>query len=100
MHQIKGLSYSQRLCKLKLSTLEERREREDLIQMFIIVHSIDKVKWQNERQYLGEIPTRGHSKKIRSQLIKKSNIRHQFFTTKKWNILPEETINAKNVNFF
>jgi ribonuclease P/MRP protein subunit RPP40 len=103
VHQNKGLNYSQRLCKLKLSTLEARRERGDLIQMFKFVHRIDKIKWQIEPQYLGDVSTRGHNKKIRRQLVKKSNIRHQFFTnriTEKWNFLPEEAVNAKNVNSF
>jgi hypothetical protein len=68
MHKIKRLSYSQCLCKLKLSTFEARRERWDLIQMLKIVHSIDKVKRQNEPQYLEEVPSRGHSKKIRDTL--------------------------------
>ncbi len=75
----------------------------DLIQMFKIVHRIDKIKWQNEPQYLGDVSTRGHNKTIRRHLVKKSNIRHKFFTnriTEKWNFLPEEEVNAKKVNFF
>jgi hypothetical protein len=42
---------------------------------------------------LGEVSTRGHNKKIRTQLVKKIDLRHQFFTnriTEKWNILPVE----------
>jgi hypothetical protein len=64
MQQFKRLSYSQRLCKLKLPTLEARRDRGDLFQMFKYVDGIDKVKWQNEPQYLGEVSTRDHNKKI------------------------------------
>jgi hypothetical protein len=41
-------------------------------------------------KYLEEVSTRGHSKKIRRQLMNKSNLSHQFFTkriTEKCNIL-------------
>jgi hypothetical protein len=64
--------------------------------MFIIVHGIDKVNCQNKPQYLEEVSTRGHNQKLRRQPVKKSNLRHHFFTNRikeKWNILQEEVIN-------
>ena len=40
---IKDLSYSERLRKLGLPTLECRRRRADMIETFKIIHGIDKV---------------------------------------------------------
>ena len=40
---IKDLSYSERLRKLGLPTLEYRRRRADMIETFKIIHGIDKV---------------------------------------------------------
>ena len=43
MPEIKDLSYQERLRELNLPTLEYRRRRGDLIQMFKILHGIDDI---------------------------------------------------------
>ena len=42
---LKDLSYRERLHNLGLTTLERRRERGDLIQLYKIMAEIDKVTW-------------------------------------------------------
>ena len=44
---LSSLSYEQRLANLKLTTLELRRDRGDLIQVFKIVHGFDKLKFDD-----------------------------------------------------
>ena len=58
---IKHLSYSERLKALVFPTLEYRRERADMIQVYKILHDIDKAdrekysKWHLSHQQ-GDIP--------------------------------------------
>ena len=61
---ITHLSYSDRLRKLGLSSLEYRREREDVIQVYKILYDIDKVdksKLFTRSEYTAK---RGHSLKL------------------------------------
>ena len=64
----KDLSYEERLRELNLPTLEYRRRRGDLIQMFKILHGIDSSKFVT----LNENTTRGHSLKLNKPRCLKS----------------------------
>ena len=73
---LKGLEYRERLERLKLMTLEERRNRSDLVELFkrIVCHS-----WNSFFRADNSEKTRGHSKK----LVKESfrlDIRKHFFS--------------------
>ena len=64
----KNLSYPERLRKLGPLTLEYRRERADLIQVYKILNDIDivdKEKLFTKAQYTA---TRGHSFKLKEDL--------------------------------
>ena len=41
--ELKNLSYEERLQELNLPTLQYRRRRGDVIQMFKIIHGIDEI---------------------------------------------------------
>ena len=41
--ELRGLSYRERLVELNLSTLDYRRKRFDIIQVFKIIHKIDDI---------------------------------------------------------
>ncbi len=100
---IKGQDYDERLRKLKIPTLEERRQHGDLIQTFKIMNSIDKVNWHSALEFNDSAITRGHNKRIRRQLVKNSNVRHHFLTNRiseTWNGLTQEIVDAVNVNSF
>ena len=61
---LKHLSYKDRLKTLGLPSLEYRRERSDMIQVYKIMHGIDKVdkdKFFTVNRYSA---TRGHSLKL------------------------------------
>ena len=65
INNIDGKSYEERLQCLKLWTLEERRNRQDLIEVFKMCNGISRLKL-NEFFTLADsnIGTRGHSRKL------------------------------------
>ena len=108
---LRNLSYEERLTKLNLTTLEERRVRGDLIQQYKIMNNIDKVKWRKslelnkesvaDERIVGPV-TRGHGYKIKKENTK-DNIRLNFFTNRvanDWNALSNEAVEARSVNSF
>ena len=60
---VKDLSYENRLKTLGLPTLEYRRDRYDMIQVYKALHDIDDIKWQNMFT-LSANQTRGHHLKL------------------------------------
>lgn len=103
VHGLKKLSYSERLDRLGLYSLERRRLRGDLIEMYKILTGKEDVDCQQffrpARDHYG---LRGHSLKlhvIRSRL----NCRKYFFSQRsvgEWNRLPQEVVDAPSVNVF
>jgi ribonuclease P/MRP protein subunit RPP40 len=97
-----GLKYDDRLTRAGLTTLEKRRERGDLIQVFKIIKGFDKVDCNKFFQLAVNSRTRGHKYKIvkvRSRL----DIRSKFFSQRvvnSWNHLPAHVVEADSVNSF
>ena len=100
--ELRNLSYEERLKELGLTTLEVRRERADVIEMFKVVRGIELVDptlFFTRREYRG---LRGHDltmKVNRSRL----DSRKFFFSNravKLWNRLPENVVLAANLNEF
>jgi ribonuclease P/MRP protein subunit RPP40 len=95
-------SYEDRLSKTGLISLEQRRVRGDLIQVFKMINAFDDVDYREffERSSLGK--TIGHSYK----LVKKrcnGELRKQFFTQRvvnRWNSLPQYVVEADSINSF
>ena len=74
---IKNLSYPERLAKLKLPSLEHRRKRGDMIELYKYVHGIykfDKPVFQTNNRV-----TRGHSLRL-DRGHHRSNLRGNFFS--------------------
>ena len=95
------LPYDQRLRKLGLVTLEYRRDRADMIQIFKSLHKLDDLKWEKLFD-LAEDNLRGHHLKLRGK-NSKSNVRLNTFSQRTihyWNSLEESTIAATSVNQF
>ena len=101
-------SYEQRLAKLGLVTLEERRTRADLIQQYKITHGVEeldlfvpqsKPAWQSANYRL-----RGcHSLSLRAQMVRNCEERRAFFSNRvvrHWNALSEEAVNVNSVEAF
>ena len=98
---LRRLSYEDRLKALKLTTLEERRDRGFLIEAYKILHehyTCDINFFQrNNNPHL-----RGHSLKLTTQLCHKLP-RKFFFTNRvvqQWNDLPENIVTSPNLNLF
>ncbi len=62
-------SYEERLRKLQLSTLTERRERGDMIMLYKCVEGIEKID-VNEYVTPSQTSFRGHSKKLYKKRLK------------------------------
>jgi ribonuclease P/MRP protein subunit RPP40 len=99
---LQNLSYENRLEKLGLWTLEERRNRADLIEVLKMAHGLSGVALNTlfELDTIGR--TRGHCFKLVKHRCCK-DIRRFFFSQRvvsKWNSLEEMTVTAKTVNSF
>jgi hypothetical protein len=97
------LEYEDRLRKLKLPSLEYRRLRGDMIEVFKIVHGLyDRTSTQNLLTPFADCSTRGHGLKLTKPFIKNRQYKH-FFTNRiisNWNNLPVAAVNADSLNIF
>ena len=102
---MKGLSYQQRLKKLELPSLEYRRVRGDLIEVYKIVHQKYDPVITNTLFSMSE--NKKNTRKCNSLNLSKpsfNKVQYQMFFTNRvinlWNSLPEETVNAPTLNSF
>ena len=100
--EFKGLSYEERLRRANLTSLEDRRTRGDLIQVFKLVKGLDRLDVLRFFQFASNNITRGH----RYKLIKnrsKLDVRKYFFSQRivdRWNGLPAFVVEAETLNTF
>jgi hypothetical protein len=97
-----GLSYNNRLDRVGLITLEKRRLRGDLIQVFKLIKGIDKIDYNTFFQVIVNSRTRGHRFKI-VKVRARLDIRNKFFSQRvvnSWNVLPAHVVEAETVNAF
>ena len=102
--ELRNLEYNERLKALNLTTLEERRERGDLIETYKILtgkENIDREKFFTLRD---NSSTRGNSMKIYKPRLQKCILqRMNFFSVRvvnAWNCLPDQVVSAPSVNSF
>ena len=98
---LKNKTYSERLKFLGLPSLEYRRERADMIQVYKILNDIDKVN-KDKLFTMSHIGTRGHQFKIYKNRYR-LNVRGNYFSNRVidlWNELPENTVMAPTLNSF
>ena len=60
IQELKELSYADRLDKLKLWSLEERRVRADLIEVYKVVHGLSAIQFDDLFEFDTSGHTRGH----------------------------------------
>ena len=99
---IKHLSYYERLKALGLPTLEYRRERADMIQVYKILHDIDKADREKLFQMAAYTSTRGHPLKLFKKRCR-LNLRKNYFSQRvidQWNGLPINLVTAPSLNAF
>jgi ribonuclease P/MRP protein subunit RPP40 len=102
IEECRGLGYEERLKVTGLTTLEKRRTRGDLIEVFKAVKGITKIDRSSLFTIANNSRTRGHRFKLvktRSRL----DLRKNFFSQRvvnDWNSLPEAVVEANSVNSF
>ena len=97
----RDLPYLERMQRLNLPSLEYRRLRGDMIQVFKIVHGIDRLDHEVFFE-LANTSTRGHSLKLTKHWCK-SNVRKDYFSHRivdDWNSLTEDIVKAPSVDSF
>ena len=106
---LKKREYVDRLNKLRLTTLETRRKRGDLIQFYKILNGLDHVQWKNrpERILIGESPVASNLRRggicFRREPANICTSRNEFFLNRViplWNELPLKIREAKTLNSF
>ena len=95
------------MAELNLTDLKTRRLRGDLIPMYKLVNNLESVNFVNGLNFsssrLGSYNLRRHNKTIHREKVKNCLPRFNFFTNRivnEWNKLPEEIVNAKQINGF
>ena len=98
---LRDKTYQERLKTLRLPTLEHRRLRGDMIELYKYIHGFYHV--QSPRLLLSSGRTvRGHSLKLQKNRYR-LDIRGNFFgnrTVNTWNSLPEKVVTAPTVDTF
>ncbi len=94
--------YRERLRMLGLWSLEERRNRTDLIEVFKIWKGMSSVPFADLFELNTGGNTRGHSAKLRKHHCR-LDLRQRFFSERvisRWNRLDQQTIDSTSVNVF
>ena len=99
---LKKLDYNCRLETLGIWSLEERRNRADIIEVYKILKGLTTTIPQSLFELSNESRTRGHSLKLAKHRCN-SDLRRFFFSERvieRWNKLTQLEIDAKSVNAF
>jgi hypothetical protein len=97
-----NIDYYERLSRLKLWSLEERRNRNDIIEVYRMLHGLSPIPLDAFFSLRSNERTRGH----RFTLNKKScrrDIRAHFFSNRvvnRWNRLDEDVVSVEGINGF
>jgi hypothetical protein len=98
-----GFSYLERLDRLGLETLEERRIRFDLVEAFRIIKGISVLRFDDFFQFKNDGRTRGHQLQLRMRIVPRLEVYRNFFANRvinMWNQLPDDAVNAVTVTQF
>ena len=91
-----------RLIKLNLTTLEQRRERGDIIQTYKIMHGLSDVNINELFTMVEDDSITGrHSKKVHRQYTRLDSRKLYFYSQRvitPWNNLSQKTVIAESVN--
>jgi len=100
--RFKQLTYKERLKRLRLWSLEERRNRADLLEVFRIFRGLSLISFSELFTISNITNTRGHSAKIIKNRCR-LELRRYFFSERvadRWNRLPQDVINADSLYAF
>ena len=98
--ELRDLGYEERLDRMQIPSLEIRRERGDLINVFRMVNGLERIG--GELLKLDRGTTRGHGKKLRKDRclrdVKKFSFPYRIVDV--WNGLPATVVSAKSISKF
>jgi len=101
--QLRKFSYEERLQKLGLTTLKDRRQRGDMIEVFKLLEGFENVDYN---QFFTLATTcyalRGHDRKL-IKTRPRLDVRKYFFSQRvvnSWNGLPAKVVQSSSVNMF
>ena len=97
------LTYKERLIRLNLPTLEYRRYRGDMIEVFKIAHRLyDENAVKGLIEFRVPTSTRGHNFTIYKEKFVKDIKKYSFKSriTDQWNNLPTYVVNSPTLNTF
>jgi len=100
--ECKGLNYMERLKVTGLSTLEQRRDRGDMIEVFKTLKGFNRVESNRFFNFAEDSRTRGHNMKLVKERARLDS-RKYYFTNRvinKWNSLPQYVVDAPSINAF
>ena len=107
---LKGKTYEDRLKELGLTTLEARRERGDMIEVYKILtgkEDVDPKAWftlaQEGRRAAETRISTGFLNLVKPTMVKALKLRENFFSVRvvdPWNALPDVVKKAETVNTF
>ena len=98
---MRGLSYTERLTALGLPSLQFRRRRADMIEVFKIISGLDRIGADKFFAF-NTSKTRGHSKKF-FKPFSRLNLRKNSFSQRvvnDWNSLPESLVGVDDLDSF
>jgi len=99
---MEGLDYSQRLKKLNLPTLQYRRRREQLIQVYKLINNAYDTDCSTFFEKDDRNITRGNSYKLKTKRARLM-LRANFFSVgvvRDWNSLPDTVVTSGTLNKF
>ena len=100
--ELNNMDYLGKLKAAKLTSLETRRQRADLLEVFKIMKGMEGLEPNKFFSFNTLSSTRGHKFKIYKQYTR-LNIRKHFFSQRvidDWNSLPEDAVNSDSLNGF
>jgi ribonucleases P/MRP protein subunit RPP40 len=102
VRNLRKLDYMDRLKALSLWTLEERRNRADLIETFKILRGYAAVSMEQLFELSNQRTTRGHTLKLAKHRCN-SDLRKYFFSERvvnRWNNLDQKCVDSSSINEF
>ena len=101
IEECRGRSYKEKIQMLGLTTLETRRVRADMLEVFKILRGYEGING-NCFFRIQCAKTRGHSIKLYQERVNRDVLKYSFGNRviDQWNNLPEEVINATSINMF
>ena len=100
--ECRNMSYEKRLKHLSILSLQHRRIRGDLIQVFKMLNGIDKLEFSQFFEFAKDNRLRGHRYKLQKKRCR-LDVRQNFFSQRIvdiWNNLSKNVVESQSLNAF